>query len=77
MGAFVWACSAVYQQKRRSKAKLITMYKILNDNLDVFKIDFVPNHRLLRENQPQTLTDFYKVSFFPSVIRLWNRLPPL
>jgi len=67
-------------ENRRSKVKLITMYKILNDNLDVPKNDFIPNYHPSRQgyfNQPQTLIDFYKFSFFPSVIRLWNTLSPL
>jgi len=49
-------------ENRRSKAKLITMYKILNDNLDVPENDFISNHRPSRQgyfNQPQTLIDSY------------------
>jgi len=66
-------------EQRRNKAKLIAMYKILNGNLEVPTDDFLPNQRLSREsyvNQLQTVIDSYKFSFFPSVIRLWNALPP-
>ena len=61
-------------------AKLITMFKILTGSLDVPSNEFSPNQRPSREgyfNQPQTMIDSYKFSFFPSVIRLWNTLPPM
>ena len=55
------------------------MYKILNGNLEVPTDDFLPNQHLSREryfSQLQTMIDSYKFSFSPSVIRLWNTLPP-
>ena len=67
-------------EQRRNNAKLIIMYKALNGSLCVPTDDFVPNHRPSREgyfNQLQTMIDSYKFSFYPSVIRLWNSLPPL
>ena len=67
-------------KQRRNNAKLIIMYKALNGSLCVPTDDFVPNHRPSREgyfNQLQTMIDSYKFSFYPSVIRLWNSLPPL
>ena len=66
-------------EQRRNNAKLIRMYKALNGSLCVPTDDFVPNHRPSREgyfNQLQTMIDSYKFSFYPSVIRLWNSLPP-
>ena len=67
-------------EQRRNKAKLITMYKILNGNLEVPTDDFLPNQHLSREryfNQLQTVINSYKFSFFHSVLRLWNALPHL
>jgi len=61
-------------------AKLITMFKILTGSLDVPSNEFLPNQHPSREgyfNQPQAMIDSYKFSFFPSVIRLWNTLPPM
>ena len=52
----------------RNKSKLITMYKIINDRLDIPKDDFIPNYRTSREGyyyQPQTMIDSYKFSFSP------------
>ena len=66
-------------EQRRNNAKLIIMYKALNGSLCVPTDDFVPNHCPSREgyfNQLQTMIDSYKFSFYPSVIRLWNSLPP-
>jgi len=57
-------------EQRRNKAKLITMYEILNGNLEVPTDDFLPNQRLSREgyfNQLQTMIDSYKFSFFPTM----------
>ena len=67
-------------EQRRNNAKLIIMYKALNGSLCVPTDDFVPNHRPSREgyfNQLQPMIDSHKFSFYPSVIRLWNSLPPL
>ena len=67
-------------EQRRNNAKLIIMYKALNSSLCVPTDDFVPNHHPSRVgyfNQLQTMIDSYKFSFYPSVIRLWNSLPPL
>ena len=58
-------------EQRRNIAKLITMFKILTSSLDVPSNEFSPNQRPSREgyfNQPQTMIDSYKFSFFPSVI---------
>ena len=65
-------------QQRRERAKLIMMYKIINDLVDIPKDYFTPSDSRLRKgyyNQLMTYTDSYKFSFFPSVIKLWNPLP--
>ena len=68
-------------EQRRNAAKLTIMYKALNGSLCVPTDDFVPNHchqgKDMYFNQLQTMIDCYKFSFYPSVIRLWNSLPPL
>ena len=66
-------------EERRNKSKITTMYKMINGNLSIPTIDFIPNHRPSREGyykQLDTMIDSYKFSFFPSIIRLWNT-PPL
>jgi len=66
-------------QQRRAKAKLTLMYKILNDQIDVTKDVFITSDPRLRNGYFQQLVtniDSYKYSFFPSVIKLWNQLPP-
>jgi len=52
---------------RRNKSKLITMYKIINDCLDIPKDDFILNYRKSKGYyyQPQTMIDSYKFSFSP------------
>ena len=66
-------------QQRRVRAKLIMMYKIINDYIDIPKDFFIPCDPRLRNgyyHQLMTNIDSYKFSFFPSVIKLWNPLPP-
>ena len=66
-------------QQRRERAKLIMMYKIINDLIDIPKEYFTPNDSRLRKGYYRQLTtniDSYKFSFFPSAIKLWNPLPP-
>jgi len=65
-------------QARRSEAKLLTFYKIINGYLTVPIDDLNPKLPSLRSGyfyQPMTLIDSYKFSFFPSAIKLWNQLP--
>ena len=69
-------------QQRRERAKLIMMYKIINDLIDtcIPKDYFTPNDSRLRKGyyrQLMTNIDSYKFSFSPSVIKLWNPLPPI
>jgi len=67
-------------QSRRTQAKLklSTFYKIINGLLIVPTNDLAPKISSLRNgycNQPMTLIDAYKYSFFPAMINLWNQLP--
>ena len=65
-------------QSRRTQTKLIALYKIINGFLTVPTHDLVPKSRSLRSGyyqQPMTLIDAYKYSFFPSTLKLWNQLP--
>ena len=61
-------------------AGLIAVFGILTGSLDVPSNGFSPGQRPSGEGcfgQPRTVIDSYKFSFFPSVIRLWNTLPPM
>ena len=67
-------------QQRRERAELIMMYKIINDLIYIPKDYFTPNDSRLRKGYYRQLTtniDSYKFSFPPSVIKLWNPLPPI
>ena len=68
--------------QRRDTAKLIFMYKILHQMVDVTVPDCYLNPvswntrgHSLRFIQLQTSIDVYKHSFYPSTVRLWNALP--
>ena len=66
-------------QQRRKRSKCIMMFKIINNLIDIPASHFVPKQCLLRGGyyiHLSTKTDSYKFSFFPSVIKLWNSLPP-
>ena len=55
------------------------MYKIINNVIDIPTNKSIPKQRSLRGGyytQLDTQIDSYKFSFFPSVIKLWNSLPP-
>ena len=66
-------------QSRRTRAKLIMMYKIINDLVNIPTNYFISPYPPLRRGyykQLFTRIDSYKFSFIPSVIKLWNSLPP-
>ena len=55
------------------------MFKIINDLIDIPASHFVSKQCLLLGGyyiHLATKIDSYKFSFFPSVIKLWNSLPP-
>jgi len=61
-----------------SLTKLIALYKIINGFFTVPTHDLVSKSQSLRSGyyqQPMTLIDAYKFSFFPSTFKLWNQLP--
>ena len=65
-------------QQRRKKSKCI-MILMFNDLIDIPARHFVSKQCLLRGGyyiQLSTKVDSYKFHFFPSVIKLWNSLPP-
>ena len=67
-------------QSRRTNAKLIMFYKIINDIVDVDIDDniLVPvtcHYTRGHLMQPYTRVDTYKYSYMPSSIKLWNTLP--
>ena len=68
-------------QQRRSNAKLVMVYRITHDLIDIPMAQFF-HHLTLgghgyghRYHVPYCRTDVQKHSFFPSAIRLWNQLP--
>ena len=66
-------------KSRRTRAKLIMMYKIINGIMYIPTNYFTPCHPQSRRNYKQLVirVDSYKFSFIPSVIKLWNSLPLL
>ena len=69
-------------QERRAKAKVKTLYKIVNNLLDVpIPPEFSRHSRNTRGHDlrfiiPTPRVQCFKFSFFPSAMVLWNRLPP-
>ena len=66
-------------EQRRYEAKAIMMYKILNDLVQVNHSDLVYNSSVTRGHSLRLLhlltrVDVYSYSFFPSSIRIWNKL---
>ncbi|MCW4309772.1 MAG: hypothetical protein N0E61_16330 [Candidatus Thiodiazotropha endolucinida] len=68
-------------QQRRSSAKVVMVYRITHDLIDIPSARFF-HHLTLgghgyghRFHVPFCRTDAMKYSFFPSAIRLWNQLP--
>ena len=65
-------------QERRAKLKVTMLYKIRNDLIRISKKDLVPATSLryrLNYAVPHSKLERHLHSFFPSSIRLWNRLP--
>ena len=67
-------------QSRRIEAKLVMLYKIINNVVHVDLDDdiLIPvtcHYTRAHLMQPYTRVDPYKYSFIPSSIRLWNTLP--
>ena len=70
-------------QHRRTEAKLVMMYRITFGLIDITATTLLHPATLntrgnsMRYLQPYCRTDLYRCSFFPSGIRLWNKLPEL
>ena len=68
-------------QSRRSKVKVIHLYKITNHLIDIpSRPNLIPTGASTRGHnikflQPHCRTMVYQFSFFPSAIRKWNSLP--
>ena len=68
-------------QQRRQDAKLVMMYRISYDLVDIPAAQYLhPMTSMTRDHSarymiPYCRTDIYRHSFFPSGIRLWNHLP--
>jgi hypothetical protein len=65
---------------RRTKASLILLYKINGGLVEVPTTMLSQSHRHTRGahkfRQIQSNKDFYKYSFSPNTISVWNSLPP-
>ena len=67
-------------KSRRTNAKLIMLYKIINNIVDVdldgnLLMSASSYHTRCHLTQPYSRVDAYKYSFVPSAIKLWNTLP--
>ena len=67
-------------KSRRTNAKLIMLYKIINNIVDVdldgnLLMSASSYHTRCHLTQPYSRVDAYKYSFIPSAIKLWNTLP--
>jgi hypothetical protein len=68
-------------EQRRTKAIATTGYKIVNNLVAIPSTQLIPAHQSTRGNplkfrQISTRTNYYKYSFFPTLITTWNSLPP-
>ena len=67
-------------EQRRNKSIVIMLFKIINDLVAIPRTQLTPSKRSTRGNtrkyqQLITTTSYYKYSFFPTAITLWNSLP--
>ena len=63
-------------RSRRTRTKLIMMYKIINNLVSISKDYFISPDPPPRRGYHKQLFTGIKFSFIPSVIKLWNSLPP-
>jgi len=68
-------------EQRRTKAIATTGYKIVNELVAIPSTQLIPAHHSTRGNtlkfrQIPTRTNYHKFSFFPTLITVWNALPP-
>ena len=68
-------------QTRRANAKLVIIYRITYGLIDIPAPDFLHPFTLSTRGNtlgyiiPYSRTDINRHSFFPSAVRLWNKLP--
>ena len=68
-------------QQRRAKIRLVTMYKIINNLVEIPHDQYLlPStssyqYQSLNFQRPFTPTNYVKYSFFPRTIAQWNSLP--
>jgi hypothetical protein len=67
-------------EQRRLKAKVTMIFKIINGLVAIPPSQLVPNPYMTRGNTMKFIhlaprTNYYKQTFFPSAIPLWNSLP--
>ena len=67
-------------EQRRRKARATMCYKIVHSLVAITSVQFTPTIVSTRGNQTkfiqiQARTNYYKFSFFPAVIPVWNSLP--
>jgi len=69
-------------EQRRDKSRILIMFKIIHSLIAIPTTQFTPTAVHTRGNtnkyrQLPTRTNYYKYSFFPTAITLWNALPPI
>ena len=67
-------------EQRRLKARVVMGYRVVNDLVKIPKDQLIPNKSSTREHHMKYHTiyakrNYYKYTFFPTVIPLWNSLP--
>ena len=67
-------------EQRRFKARVIMLYKVTHALVAIPSVQFVPVKVATRGHQHKFIqirarTNYYKFTFFPYVIPLWNQLP--
>ena len=69
-------------QQRRTEARLVMMYRITHDIVDIPVAQYLHQATVMHIRGPSQRymlpffrTDVYRHSFFPAGIRLWNQLP--
>ena len=67
-------------EQRRLKARVVMTYRIVHKLVKIPSDQFVPTASSTRGHDMRfhriyNKTNYYKYSFFPSVIKLWNALP--
>ena len=67
-------------KERRDKSKIMLLFKVIHQEVAIPATQLVINEaptrgHSMKFHQIATWTNYYKHSFFPSAITLWNALP--